>query len=390
MYDTRIDTRSVYIHWPFCPYKCHFCPFVALASQDQFMGVYHEALKKEIKQFARQSGKLELDTIFIGGGTPSTYPDDLLLDTFGILEEVFTFNKNTSEITLEVNPGTVRPEQLHVWKKAGINRLSVGVQSLNDKVLHSLNRLQSGKDVYWLLGEAKELFTNISVDLIMGLPGISLQEWKDLITALAQWPITHVSVYFLTVHEDTPLYFKVKTNAVALSGDDVMADTYSWTVDALAEYGFMQYELSNFAKAGFQSRHNSVYWERKPYKAFGLGACSFDGTQRLQNQKNLTKYMSALEEGKDVTVFNETLSKEQIYLERMMLGLRRATGVSFDEITKELDEEHKQRVFNEVALLRKHQLLKEHNGRMVLTTAGLSVHNAVTVRLLQASGCDAR
>src|SRR5436190_24067627 len=145
-YDISSQTNSLYIHWPFCPYRCHYCPFVALASHDSFMERYHYALTKEISNFGNNyDHKISLNTIYFGGGTPSTYPDNLLLDMFGILEEFFIFDKNT-EITIEVNPGTVRPEQLQLWKNVGINRMSVGVQSLNDEELKKLNRLQKASD----------------------------------------------------------------------------------------------------------------------------------------------------------------------------------------------------------------------------------------------------
>ena len=294
-YNVSAQTRSLYIHWPFCPYKCHFCPFVAIAGQDQFMERYHKALIKEIGAFAEQyPSKLALDTIFFGGGTPSTYPDHLLLDTFGTLKNMFIFDER-SEVSVEVNPGTVRSEQLHLWKSLGINRLSIGVQGLKDSVLNSLNRKQSQKDVFWVLDQASLLFDNISVDLILGLPGVSADEWKELLAQAVTWPIKHVSIYFLTVHEETPLYFRVKKNEIALHTDEHMVELYQWTVAFLADHGFDQYEISNFAKNGFQSRHNTVYWERKPYKGVGLGACSFDGESRFQNQKNLMKYMTDIE-----------------------------------------------------------------------------------------------
>ncbi len=190
-YNPQVATRSVYLHWPFCPYKCHFCPFVALASHDSFMERYHLALIKEIERFGREyEGPRELDTVFFGGGTPSTYPDDLLLDTFDTLKKVFSFSKNI-EVSIEVNPGTVHSGQLAVWRDVGINRLSIGVQSLKDQVLQKLNRLQSARDVYALLAEAPQYVENLSVDLILGLPGVTPTEWKELINKAVHWPIKH-------------------------------------------------------------------------------------------------------------------------------------------------------------------------------------------------------
>lgn len=380
-YDLSAPTRSVYIHWPFCPYKCHFCPFVAIAGQDQFMQQYHQALKKEIKSYAAQlPSKQVLDTIFIGGGTPSTWPDELLLDTSDTLEDVFVFNSET-EITIEVNPGTVRIEQLAVWKKAGINRLSIGVQSLKDSVLNNLNRKQSNADVFWVLENANQVFDNISVDLILGLPGVSEEEWKDLIMQAAKWPIKHISVYFLTVHEETPLYFRVKKNEFNLHTDDHMIDLYEWTVAYLADHGFEQYEISNFAKEGKRSRHNSIYWERKPYKGFGLGACSFDGNSRFQNQKNLMKYMYAINNEQDFLQFRETLTPAQVHLEKVMLGLRKSEGIAVEMIIENVSGEQKESLLKTVQYLQESKFIHKRDDRIILTPAGLGVQNDIAARL---------
>lgn len=380
-YDCSSVTRSLYIHWPFCPYKCHFCPFVAIAGQDSFMEQYHQALKKEVLVYAAQCApKQQLDTIFIGGGTPSTWPDHLLLDMFDTLEDVFVLSKDT-EISIEVNPGTVRPEQLQVWKQAGINRLSIGVQGLKDSVLNDLNRKQSSTDVFWVLDQASRIFSNISVDLILGLPGVSADEWKDLIAQVVHWPISHVSVYFLTVHEETPLYFRVKKNEFALQTDDHMIELYEWTVNYLARHSFEQYEISNFAKNGQRSRHNSIYWERKPYKGFGLGACSFDGASRFQNQKNLLKYLKAIETDQDTVIFSEMLTAQQVHLENVMLGLRKSEGISLPMITKHLTDEQKESILQTIHALQERDFLQMRDDRIVLTPAGLGVQNDIAARL---------
>lgn len=345
------------------------------------MEQYHRALKKEILNYAAGCArKQELDTIFIGGGTPSTWPDQLLLDMFGTLEDVFVLSKDT-EISIEVNPGTVRLEQLQVWKQAGINRLSIGVQGLKDSVLNDLNRKQSAKDVFWVLEHASRVFDNISVDLILGLPGVSADEWKDLLAQVVTWPISHVSVYFLTVHEETPLYFRVKKNEFALQTDDHMIELYEWTVQYLGQHSFGQYEISNFAKNGQRSRHNSIYWERKPYKGVGLGACSFDGASRFQNQKNLLKYLKAIETDQDTTIFSETLTPQQIHLENVMLGLRKAEGISLQMITSHLTDDQKESIYQTIHALQEQNFLQQRDDRIVLTPAGLGVQNDIAARL---------
>lgn len=381
-YNTEIDTHSIYIHWPFCPYRCHFCPFVALASHDSFMPRYHAALCKEIKEFGDKVGcKRTLKTIYMGGGTPSTYPDKLLLDMSGILRDVFIITDNT-EMTIEVNPGTVRVEQFAFWRSIGINRMSVGVQSLNDKALHTLGRMQSAKDVYFLLEHAQHEFDNISIDLILGLPGVTEDEWKAYLREVVTWPIKHISMYFLQVHEKTPLYFRVKSNELSLPKDAAVVDLYYWSRDLLISHGFVQYEVSNFAQPGYESRHNTVYWEREPYKAFGLGACAFDGTMRFQNEKNLMKYLAGVEQGKDVTIFSEELTEKQVQLEKIMLGLRRAKGVLLDTVMGGLNSSEIEQVTLQLERLKNHKLIEEKEGYLILTTEGLIVENEIVTQLL--------
>lgn len=380
-YNYSIETRSLYIHWPFCPYKCHFCPFVAMASQDHFMHDYYQALIKEIEYFAQQCGrKMPIDTIFIGGGTPSTCPEPLLLDMFGKLRTWFDILPD-AEISIEVNPGTVNQSKLAVWKEVGISRLSVGVQSLNDEVLKKLNRLQSRDDVYQLLPQAKALFDNLSVDLIVGLPGVSNDEWRKTVNEVASWPITHVSVYFLSVHENTPLYFGVKAQKITLPCEDEVVDLYHWTSQTFKNNGFNQYEVSSFAKPGYECKHNIVYWERKPYKGFGLGACSFDGTRRFQNQKNLSLYLHEIHQQKESIIFSEELTHKQIYLEKIMLGMRRSTGVALSTLLEGLTQGEQEKLTEEITRLRDNNLIILRNDHIILTVAGLAVENEIVVKL---------
>ena len=380
-YNVSAPTHSLYIHWPFCPYKCHFCPFVALASHDQFMTRYHEALTTEIKAYAQScTEKFSIETIYMGGGTPSTYPPDLLLDMFGILKNMFPL-ASSAEVTMEVNPGTVQEEHFMIWKNAGINRLSIGVQGLKDSVLKSLNRHQSAQDVAWLLSRAHKVFENLSIDLILGLPGVSDEEWRDVVKQVVTWPITHVSLYFLTVHENTPLYFKVQKNAVQLPPDDSLVDLYHWSVNEFERHGLKRYELSSFARDGFESRHNTVYWERKPFKGFGLGACSFDGTQRIQNEKNLMRYIDSVKKEDDITIFTEELTEDQIYLERLMLGLRRRKGVSCALLMGTSNERTNVAIKNCIESLKSYGLLDESNGTLTLTPKGLMLENEVVTQL---------
>jgi len=380
-YNAQVGTHSLYIHWPFCPYRCHFCPFVALAGQDEFMEQYHSALISEIADFGKHSFlKQSLETIYLGGGTPSTYPPHLLGDMFNTVQTYFTIN-STTEITIEVNPGTVDKEKMQTWKEVGINRISVGVQSLDDEVLARLNRHQKVSDVYQLLDTAPEFFENISVDLIIGLPGVDAIQWKRMIQEIMQWPIKHISLYFLSIHEETPLYFRLKKKELTVVPDDEMVDLYYWSVETLAQHGFVQYEISNFARAGYESRHNRMYWDRRPYKGFGLGACSFDGERRLQNEKNLLRYLSHAKSYKEIEIVSEVLSAQEIRLEKVMLGLRRVEGVALDEVVGGLVTHKRDECMSRIQELLHAGFVRCENGTLYLMPTALAVENEVAVRL---------
>lgn len=383
-YNSLADTRSLYIHWPFCPYRCHFCPFVAIAGHYDLMEEYNAALNVEIKRFAAECPKkLSLDTIYIGGGTPSTWPNKLLLDTFGRLKSTFDF-KEISEITLEVNPGTVEKEQFSVWKEAGITRLSVGVQSLNDTVLAGLNRHQKASDVRKLLDWAQEeRFENISVDVIIGLPEVSNDEWKVMIKELVTWPIKHVSMYFLSVHENTPLFTRLQNNELRLPKEDPIVDLYYWTVDMFEKHGLKQYEISSFAREGFESQHNQVYWKRKPYKGFGIGACSFDGKVRYQNIKNEARYVRALKMNVDVVASCEELQPKQIKLEKVMLGLRQMDGLDTLDVIADMTKEEEEKFLKRIKEFKEEQIISKKGSRIYLNKKKYAVENEVAIKLLQ-------
>lgn len=379
-YQRDRSTASLYLHWPFCPYKCHFCPFVALAAHDEYMVEYHQALCQELKTFAMQAPRERIETVYLGGGTPSTYPPELLLDTFGILKEYYSFSPE-AEITLEVNPGTVSEQKLQAWSQAGINRLSVGVQSLNDKVLRDLNRHQAARDVEELMEKAGPLFDNISIDLILGLPGIADDEWKAYLHKVVSWPIKHLSMYFLTVHENTPLYFGVKRQKYVLPPDESVVDLYEWSVAFLAQAGFEQYEISNFARPGYASRHNSIYWQRLPYKGFGLGACSFDGARRFQNDKNLLSYLRKARAGESLSIFAEELSDQQEKLEVCMLTMRLRKGFDVASLMTAASPVARAAAFELLHDMADRGYIVLNGSVVTMTARGLSVENELVVRL---------
>ncbi len=379
------NLKSIYIHWPFCPYRCSFCPFIALSEHNDFMKRYHNALSSEIENFsALVSSKLPIQTIFLGGGTPSTWPDDLLLDMFVKLKDVFSFSEN-AEVTIEVNPGTVRREQLEMWRKIGINRLSIGIQTLNDEVLRRLNRHQTKEEVYCLLDCALKVFKNISVDLMIGLPGVSSKEWRSLLEEVITWPITHISIYSLMVHEETKLFYERKQGLISLPHDDEVASMYEIAVNLLSGHGFEHYEVSNFAHPGYESKHNNAYWNYDVYRGFGLGACSFDGAVRRQNSKRLMDYIEKVERNEATVVFEEQLTEEQVQLEKIMLGLRTKKGVDYLQLFKGLSCQEVARTKKYIKWLKQHNFIIENDEMFRLTTKGLVVEHEIIARFFSGS-----
>ncbi len=341
---------------------------------------YYHALIAEIGLFADKNKGCSLSTLYIGGGTPSTWPDNLLLDTSGKIISVFC-TERLQEVTIEVNPGTVRREQLVLWRRCGINRLSIGVQYADPEVLALLNRFQSPQEVQELLFSASAEFDNISVDLMLGLPGVTDVCWKRFINEVVTWPITHISLYCLMVHEHTPFFYKVERGEISLPDEELVADLYCWSIEFLAMHGFMQYEVSNFARQGYESQHNTVYWDRKPYKGFGLGACSFDGDRRFMNEQNLLQYIQMLEQGKNPTMFFEQLSKDDVRLEKIMLGLRRSVGIRYELVTEGLSSDKRSEIESKVQQLCASGLLQILDGVVKLTHAGFVVEQELIAEL---------
>lgn len=372
---------SLYIHWPFCPTRCSYCPFVALACHDDHMERYHLALCKEIALFAEKNPHCTISTIYFGGGTPSTYPANLLLDISGRIYGVFNTDQ-LKEVTIEVNPGTVTAGLLDTWLAAGITRLSVGVQYGDESVLGKLNRYQTMEDVAKFFVDAQLKFENISIDLMLGLPGVNGKQWKNFVAQAVEFPIKHISLYCLMVHENTPLYFKVERNEIEMPEEELIAELYCWSVDYLAHCGFCQYEVSNFARPGYESRHNNVYWDRKPYKGFGLGACSFDGKRRFTNESSLIKYCEALERGQVPVAFMEELTIEQVRIEKIMLGLRRNMGIHYQTILEDLSFDKCRSILKKIEIMCSAGLLEQTEKIVRLTPGGCVVEQAVIAQLI--------
>jgi oxygen-independent coproporphyrinogen-3 oxidase len=364
--------KYLYIHWPFCNKKCFYCDFISFEKHEQFTNRYLEALCNEINNFAKtqKSNIAPIKTIFFGGGTPSLCPLPLFEKLYKTISSNFDLT-NLAESTIETNPGDVTKKHLETWKKPGINRLSIGVQMLDEQILKTVNRHQKNEDVKKLLNLTPLYFKNISVDLILGLPGTTPERWHQTLEFVVNAPIKHISVYFLTIYEKTPLYFKIKRGEITPISDDLLIDMYEQTIKFLETNNFLQYEISNFAKPGYESIHNRAYWDRKSYRGFGIGAASFDGKKRLVNSNNLLKYLHSPPPKEEI------LAPEDVFLEKLMLGLRQRKGIDLQRMVYFLSREEYRGLKEKVEYLKKKNFVQEKNGRVSLTIRGMVLENKV-------------
>lgn len=324
------DKLGIYIHIPFCRSKCDYCDFYSLAGRDDRMDQYQKALLSHIKETAPLAQDFPVDTIYIGGGTPSYYGAKRLKELLGVIRKLYKVEKD-AEVTVECNPDSVDVKSLKILRKAGVNRLSMGMQSANACELERIHRIHTPQQVNEAATAARKAgFTNLSLDLIYGLPGQTMDSWKATVEhALSHIP-QHLSCYGLKVEEGTPLAARVAQGEV-LPDDDQQADLYLWTVGRLERAGYPQYEISNFAKPGFASRHNLRYWLTQPYIGFGPGAHSDFGGRRYSFVRDLDAYIQGVLQGGDIIDESEIIPKRERCGEYLMLRLRTVQGINEQE-----------------------------------------------------------
>ena len=329
---------GLYVHMPFCKQKCYYCDFISYANKYNIVDRYIQCLKKEIIQYANENRimskhglepKYVIKTIYIGGGTPSSIDELYIINILQKIKENFQI-KNDAEITIEVNPGTVNKEKLETYRDIGINRLSIGLQAAQDEILKSIGRIHTFKDFENTYKYAREVgFNNINVDLMINLPNQTLDNVKESVKAILNLKPEHISVYSLILEEDTKLYEMVKSKQVALEPEEVERQMYWYVKETLEKYKYIQYEISNFAKSGFQSQHNIDCWNQEEYIGVGIAASSFIENKRYSNISNLEEYMDNIESGmpNKNLILDEVLDFESKMNEFMMLGLRTIQGV---------------------------------------------------------------
>ena len=318
------DNFSIYVHIPFCQSKCIYCDFASFVAGEDKVKKYFEALCQEVEK-CEFSGKAQ--TVYFGGGTPSCVKAEYIKKVLLKLKEKFEIDKNC-EISIECNPASADKRKLEKYKEIGINRISFGVQSLNDKQLSFLGRRHKREDALESIALAKDVgFENISADLLLGLEKSSASEVCNFCKSLIESGVTHISAYMLQVEEGTPLAKMVKDGKVSLPDDDESAGIYQKVARFLKQNNFERYEISNFAKKGYECKHNLAYWQGKDYLGFGLGAVGCVGSERKSNGKTFEEYF----DGKS---YIERLTLQEQIEEIIMLGLRTRYGFEVERVKR--------------------------------------------------------
>lgn len=360
---------GIYIHIPFCVQKCRYCDFLSAPAGREVQKKYIDVLLEEIEKYHEVLENSVSETVFFGGGTPSILEGEDILRIMEKLRKCGNISE-TAEISIEANPGTVTKEKLSAWKCAGVNRISFGLQSADDAELRNLGRIHSFEqfsDNFYL---ARELgFSNMNVDLMSALPGQTEASWEKTLEKVMMFEPEHISAYSLIIEEGTPFFDAYSEHPELLPTEEEERNMYYRTKEVLEKFGFHRYEISNYAKPGYECRHNLSYWERTDYLGLGLGAASLLGRERKSNQTDLSRYLNKEYEG-ERQFLSDTAAMEEYFF----LGLRKTEGI---RLTPYL-EQYRQKVER---LVQEGFLIQE--GEMIrLTDLGIDLSNRVLSEFL--------
>jgi len=376
-----LKETAIYIHIPFCDHKCIYCDFYSIISYDN-VSSYLNSLKKEIDFYsAKYSDGRKIISIFFGGGTPSFMEPHYISEILQSIKKNFSVNED-AEITLETNPGTVSIEKLAEFREIGINRVSIGIQSLNEDELKFLTRIHNSQTAIQTVQNAEAVgFENISVDLIFNLPGQTKEKWQYNMDQTIRLPIKHISTYSLILEKGTILNKMVLDGKVKMQNEDYDADLYELTIDFLTQQGFEQYEVSNFSKEGFECVHNNAYWRYKEYLSFGTSAHSFVNGKRWWNYSALNFYNAAIESKGKAVIGEENLSEKEKLNEYVMLALR-SKGLNLIELKNYFGENWQMKNKNYLIQLEQEKFLIKKNEFMKFTPKGYAVCDEILTKFI--------
>lgn len=328
------DKIAVYIHIPFCKSKCAYCDFNSYQGKEYLQEAYFKALKREMTGFLCHAEKKIITSVFFGGGTPSYVDYVYITDVLEYLFSNFRIDENV-EISIEANPKTVDLKKLLAYKSSGINRLSIGLQSFDDELLKKLGRVHNSEDFLKTLELSHKVgFDNINADLIFGLPMQTMKHWKHTVKNILRQEITHISCYSLKIEEGTPFFDMLQNKEIILPDDELEREMYYLSKKEFEIAGFKHYEISNFAKDGYECKHNIVYWKCRPYIGFGAGAHSYFDGERFNNVHNIEQYIEGITKNGTAKENVQKISQDEAQKEFMMLGFRLVDGISCSEFDR--------------------------------------------------------
>lgn len=367
---------ELYLHIPFCVRKCRYCDFLSFPADDAARNAYLQALRRDIREASEVYGKETVTSVFFGGGTPSVLAADALPGLLSEIRNGFCL-RNDCEITVECNPGTLSEEKLRAYRGAGVNRLSMGVQSANDAELRRLGRIHTWQEALDGFRLARSLgFQNLSVDLMMALPGQTLSDYEETLQKVLALSPEHISAYDLIVEEGTDFGAWYEKEPEAFPDEELSCQMYRRTVELLSDAGYCQYEISNYAKPGFESRHNYGYWSNEAYLGIGLGASSYIGLCRFRNTTDWKQYLQA-NRIEEKTVLTRQEQREEFFF----LGLRRTAGISREAFVARFPEADFAPYKQVLLRYAEKGLVTRKNGRYALTVDGMLLSNLIFTEL---------
>lgn len=376
-----IKELGIYVHIPFCKQKCYYCDFISYANSDKKVEEYIGALKKEIKEESKNINKEEyiINTIYIGGGTPSFINEKYISEIVYEIKENYNVKKE-AEITIEVNPGTVNEEKLKEYKNAGINRLSIGLQSTKNELLKEIGRIHTYEEFLNCYNLARKVkFENINVDLMLGLPNQTLEDIEETLKEVINLEPQHISFYSLIVEENTPIEKMLEQGKITLPNEELERKMYWNAKKILEENNYIHYEISNFAKKGYESKHNLNCWNQKEYLGFGVAAHSYFENKRYCNTNYIEEYCKNINDknrNKNRTIC-EIQNDEEKKKEYMLLGLRKIEGINIQEFKNKFIENPIYKFHKELEKLVSKDLVEIDLNQIKLTDKGLDFANLV-------------
>ncbi|HCQ5725457.1 TPA: oxygen-independent coproporphyrinogen III oxidase [Clostridioides difficile] len=389
---------GLYVHIPFCVKKCKYCDFnsykMDIDSKKRYiedlkieMELYSNKLYKDNKYKNKECCSLnkndKITSIFVGGGTPSILTSDEIREVFISIKEMFDIDEN-AEITIECNPGTLTLEKLKTMKEIGINRLSIGLQAIQEKHLNFIGRIHTYEEFEKNYKDALSVgFKNINIDLMYSLPNQTLCDWKETLEKVVHLNPTHISAYSLVLEEGTELYNMYESNKFELIDENVDIEMYEYTINYLKSKGYNQYEISNYSKEGYNCEHNILYWECEHYIGIGAGASGYINENRYNNVESLEDYHLSLVKREKPIQENEILSEKDMIEEKIFMGLRMNKGIKFEDFKKKFGIDFREKYNKQIEMLLARKLINQSFEGIQLTQKGREISNSVFIEFME-------